>query len=386
MSGRWAVVHPGFGPRGGGELVGAWVLQALAAEREVMLVTEQRVDWREIDAAFGTTLQTQANLSAQRLPAAWRVSLRAAPGRGHRLRRAVLERFARQLAVQENAMRWISTCDEMRLPHPGFQYVHFPRLPDSGERTKWHRLPGAARVHELVSRALEAGAATSERDHVTWVNSQFTAAAWHRIYGTSCEVIYPPVPPLLRETDLRPWAEREQRVVCVGRIIWWKGLERVLRIVAAARERGASLRLVFAGRWDCGARERREIEQRMREAGAELQVGLAREELGALLATSRYGLHGMNEEPFGIAVAEMQDAGLVVLAPTEGGPAEILGDDRQLYCSDDEASEKLLRICRDDTQQQELHQRALSRRGLFSRERFVGAIRASLMSGRVSRD
>ncbi len=379
MSVRWGVVHPGFGPRGGGELVGAWVMQALASEGEVTLVTEKRVDWRAIDAAFGTELASHwPKLAVKLLPLRDRALLRILPGRGHRIRRALLERFARAIAVQDGIERWISTCDEMRLPYPGAQYVHWPRSPQRTERILWQRIPGAVRVHDALARWLGTGAPFGERDNVSWVNSRFTAEAWKRIYASSCTVLYPPVPELVRGDALRPWAERRDRVVCVGRLFWGKGLERVLRIVNAVRQNGVALELVLAGRWDCGARERRAIERQARAAGAELQVGVTRTELGTLLATSRYGLHGMECEPFGIAVAEMQDAGMIVLAPDTGGPPEILGDGRQLYHDEVDAVEKLGQLVRDETLQRELHARALSRRGLFAPERFVAQLRRSL--------
>ena len=61
-----------------------------------------------------------------------------------------------------------------------------------------------------------------------------------------------------------------------------------------------------------------------------LHENLARADLAALLARQRYGIHAMEGEHFGIAVAEMVRAGCIVFVPRTGGPIEIVGADERL--------------------------------------------------------
>jgi len=222
------------------------------------------------------------------------------------------------------------------------------------------------------------GLVGAEGGNATWVNSRFTAAAWARVHGTPAEVLYPPVPPTGAG---RPWAERTDRVVCLGRILFGKGIEGVVAIVATLRERGVPLTLVVAGSWDCFAAERRRLEGFLRQHDwIEVRACLSRPALLELLGGSRYGLHGMENEPFGIAVAEMQESGMIVLAPAAGGPAEIIGDERLLYRDESDAVEKLLRVRSDPVLQETLRAAARARVGQFSPERFMSAVRAGVAS------
>ena len=51
----------------------------------------------------------------------------------------------------------------------------------------------------------------------------------------------------------------------------------------------------------------------------------SRDEVRALMATHRYGIHGMREEHFGMAPAELARAGCIVWVPRGGGQMEIVG-------------------------------------------------------------
>jgi glycosyltransferase involved in cell wall biosynthesis len=90
------------------------------------------------------------------------------------------------------------------------------------------------------------------------------------------------------------------------------------------------------------------------------------------MAESRYGIHGMHEEHFGIVVAEMQRAGCIVFASDSGGPREILdGDPRLLAKTDTDMVEKIVRVLNDAALQRDLHEEALTRGARYSTERFT---------------
>ena len=70
---------------------------------------------------------------------------------------------------------------------------------------------------------------------------------------------------------------------------------------------------------------------------------LTRDEVRALMASHRYGIHGMREEHFGMAPAELVRAGAIVWVPRGGGQMEIVGHEPALmYDTDDDAVEKIV--------------------------------------------
>lgn len=107
-----------------------------------------------------------------------------------------------------------------------------------------------------------------------------------------------------------------------------------------------------------------------------LNENLSREELMALVSKHRYGIHGMPDEHFGVAVAEMVKAGCIVFVPHRGGQVEIAGkDERLVYGGEDEAVSKIVRIMNNPEEQTSLRSYLGSRKELFSAERFMNQIR-----------
>lgn len=105
----------------------------------------------------------------------------------------------------------------------------------------------------------------------------------------------------------------------------------------------------------------------------QFRQNLSRDELRALMASHRYGLHGMREEHFGMAPAEMARAGLVVWVSNGGGQTEIVGDEPALrFDSEDEAVRKISAVLINPAEQERLRRR---RAELFSTDRFVREVR-----------
>jgi glycosyltransferase involved in cell wall biosynthesis len=119
------------------------------------------------------------------------------------------------------------------------------------------------------------------------------------------------------------------------------------------------------------------IRQRVQENSSWifLNENLSREELARLVAQHRYGIHGMAEEHFGMAVAEMVRAGCVVFVPRGGGQKEIVaGEERLLYQTPAEAVTKIARTLSDAGEQASLRDYLATRKDLFSPELFVRRI------------
>jgi glycosyltransferase involved in cell wall biosynthesis len=90
------------------------------------------------------------------------------------------------------------------------------------------------------------------------------------------------------------------------------------------------------------------------------------------MARTCYGIHGMREEHFGMAPAEMVRAGMVVWVPNGGGQVEIVGNDPQLvFGSDEQAIDQIVRVLGNSDEQRRLRDALRERGKRFSTERFV---------------
>jgi glycosyltransferase involved in cell wall biosynthesis len=90
------------------------------------------------------------------------------------------------------------------------------------------------------------------------------------------------------------------------------------------------------------------------------------------VANCRFGIHGMLDEHFGIAPAELLRAGCIVFVPDSGGQVEIVGDHPELrYDSDDDAVEKICQVLADQETESRLRMALSERSELFSETQFM---------------
>ena len=94
------------------------------------------------------------------------------------------------------------------------------------------------------------------------------------------------------------------------------------------------------------------------------------------MGSHRYGIHGMREEHFGMAPAELARAGVIVWVPAGGGQMEIVGRDPALmFESDDDAVEKMLRTMADAAEQRRLRDLLAMTSEQFSTAHFMEQVR-----------
>jgi glycosyltransferase involved in cell wall biosynthesis len=142
-------------------------------------------------------------------------------------------------------------------------------------------------------------------------------------------------------SPLEPAADGESAVFgMLGRIAPWKGQDLFLRAFAAAFPSGAE-RAVIVGSAMFGEEDfELELRELARELGVAERVEFRgfREDIWRELASLDVLVHAsVIPEPFGQVVLEGMAAGLPVLAPDEGGPAEVVEDGRtgMLFASRD---------------------------------------------------
>jgi glycosyltransferase involved in cell wall biosynthesis len=206
-------------------------------------------------------------------------------------------------------------------------------------------------------------------------NSKWTAAALRRTYGLKARVISPPIirPPRVP----RPLKDRYAGFVCIGRLTADKRTHEAMEVVDELRSRGHDVHLhlvgtgsgTYARRIEMGVADRTYVQ---------LHQGISRTELADLLDEHRFGLHMMRNEHFGMAVAEMAAAGMLVLAHRSAGPVEILGARSPLLFEDaGEAVEIAVRLLRSPGVRDELMAQ-VAERGIadaYDPQSFMRAIR-----------
>jgi len=331
---RVAVLHNTLDFQGGADVVCLSACAALQAEHTVALYTVSETDPGGLAARFGIDLNTTAldvRMPTGADPLA-RLLSAVAPAVGPQLAlRSVLLR--RTVGGELGAFDLVvSTANEVSLPTPSVQYVHYPqfrthRLPDGdggGLNRVWSRL-AAPRPDDL-------GDGTA-----LLANSAWTAGVTETVYGVRPSVLHPPVDPI---EGRRAWDERRDGIVVVGRLAPDKRIRDAIRIVDGVRARGHDLSLHVVG---AAPRAYRRYVRRVESMADErpyvtVERDAPRARLEELLCTHKYGLNCKPEEHFGMSVAEYVASGMVAFAPDSGGQREVLdGRENRLFGSVEEA-------------------------------------------------
>lgn len=317
---RVAVVHNTLDFRGGADAVTLSTCDALDVHHDVDLFTVAETDPRELASQFGLDVCVRVRDPPGASEIA-RLLGTAAPRLGPQLaaRSALVARFFRRHADDYDLA--VSTTNELALPIPSVQYVHFPQF-------HLERLPGRfdvepGRLNRLWSRLAAPTPDRVPKDATLVANSAWTADAVDEIYGRSPTVVYPPVDPIREPV---PWRDRELGAVVAGRIAPDRRVLRAIEVIDRVRDRGHDLHLHVVGP---APRAYRPYVDRVRRAVASrphvrLETDVPRERYEALLRTHRYGLNVHPRESFGIGVAEFVAAGMVAFAPDAGGQREVL--------------------------------------------------------------
>ena len=195
-----------------------------------------------------------------------------------------------------------------------------------------------------------------------------------------------PLHALARSRDPSRPRSRPPAVLHVGRLIPRKGVDRLLRAFAHARERVA-LRLILVG---SGPQE-----PRLRELAADLGLGTDVEfrgfvdqpELAAVYAEADVFAFPTLDDPFGIVVLEAAAAGLpVVASPFGGATLDLIEDGRNGFVIDPNDivgwARALIRLGEDPSLRQRLgsraHQVTLTRTPVHAADGYVEAVHSAL--------
>ena len=374
---RVLLVQPSMQPPGGGNGVAAWTLQALAAAHRVTVLSWRPVDVAPINRFFGTSLRP-SDFDSIVVPRAWKIVPDHVPIPAALLRSALLMRYTRRVSDPFDVL--VGVHNEIDYGRRGIQYVHYPTYlrPRPEVDYRWyHRSPRLLNSYYAFADWLADFSFDRLRQNVTLANSNWTAAQVKTLLGIDARTVYPPV---VSPQSVMRWNERTPAFIALGRISPEKEYERSMHILARVRRHVPALTLTIAGTWDRHARRYLDSLQRLAASlGSWITFveNLSRDDVRGLLAKTRYGIHAMREEHFGMAAAEMVRAGMIVWVPRGGGQVEIVGEEpRLLYSSDEEAAENIAQVLSSDAEQDRLRQYLSTRAELFGTDRFMNEIRA----------
>ncbi|MEO8677765.1 MAG: glycosyltransferase family 4 protein [Vicinamibacterales bacterium] len=373
---RILLVQRSLEPPGGGNAVAAWLVHALAGPHEVATLTASPWTPAATNAFYGTAIPDAVARHVIPAPLSWLSSL--PEHRLSRLRMCSVLRYARPLA---NHYDMLMTADNYgAFTRPGVQYLHFP----TALRPTPRRLAPIVNLYFALCDRLMGLPWDDARKNVTVANSQWTADGLLRSEGVpAARVLYPPV---IDPGAGLPWDARSNTFLCVGRFHGSKRVEVAMSIVRRLRAHAIpDARLLIVGSPVDPAYTRRLHRFAARDRDwIEFRENLTREQLNRLMGQSRYGLQAMEGEHFGMATAEMLRAGCLVFPHGSGGSPEVVGDQRLLWQSEDEAVTRVSEVALDANLRNDVRRRALTHARGFSTERFVAQARAIADAAYVS--
>jgi glycosyltransferase involved in cell wall biosynthesis len=374
---RVLLVQPSLQPPGGGNGLAAWMLQALVRQHRVTVLSWWPVNVEPINRFFGTNLHA-SDFDRQLAPLTWRKLVDALPVPAALLRMALLMRHARSVCAPFDVV--IGSCNEIDCGRRCIQYIHYPtytRPRPEVDLRFYHRWKWLLDRYYAMADTLAAFSRDRMRANLTLANSNWTAAQVNSLFGIAARTVYPPVVGVKPTVE---WARRRTAFLAIGRMSPEKDYERILRILARVRQDVPDLTLTIVGTRD---RHTGGYYERVRHLAASMGTWVAfennapREAVRTLMAETRYGIHGMRDEHFGMAPAEMTRAGMIVWVPNGGGQVEIVGGDPALvYDTDEQAADAILRVVRDSAEQDRLRAILAVRSALFSEDRFMREIQA----------
>jgi glycosyltransferase involved in cell wall biosynthesis len=364
-------------PPGGGNGVAAWMLQALVAEHDVTVLSWWPVDIEPINRFFGTSLRAR-QFATLVVPRRYRSTIDLVPTPAALLRSSLLMRYTRSVVDGFDVV--IGAHNETDYGRRGIQYVHYPTYlrPRPDVDLRWYHSAPLLDAYYALADRIAGFSLARMTSNVTLANSLWTAAKIRSLLGIDAATLYPPV---ASPSTLPDWSTRSRSFITMGRFSPEKEYERVIRILARVRRHIPDLTLTIVGTVD---RASRTYYQSLKTLAARVEGDrwiafrhdLSRDDVRALIAAKRYGIHGMREEHFGMAPAEMVAGGMIVWVPNGGGQVEIVGDAPLLrYDSEEQAADHIVRVINDHAEERRLLAHLSQQSELFGTERFMTAIR-----------
>ena len=307
---RVLLVQPSLQPPGGSNGVAAWMLQALAPGHRVTVLSWEPVETGRINRFFGTHLRP-SDFDTIRVPRTWTAVPDHLPVPAALIKSALLMRYTRRVSDAFDVI--VGGHNETDYGRRGIQVHPLPHVSAAaaGRRSALvSPVAGAARSATTGLRTRIADFSLERLEtNLTLVNSNWTGDRVRGFLGVDPITVYPPV---VDPAPGGPWDEQAPRVSRGGTRGPGEGI----------RARHADPGPRACARSGSDADDRRHLGSAYaavlcRAADSwrpplgpwiDFRHDLSRDDLRALMASHRYGIHGMREEHFGMAPAEMMRA------------------------------------------------------------------------------
>jgi len=371
-----ALFHPRLG-FGGSEAAVLWTLQALRGEYDLTLISAGHVDLPRLNQYYGTDL-SEEDFSHRRIPMPpWLER----SGKFAALQGRFGQRYVQQVASECDVL--IGLYGPIDCGRPciqrvvDFSFVEEWRLqlhPTFRRWKAWFYGPTLIRRAYLkLCDRISPMRPDAWKCNITISNSAWTAHRFQEKYGIGSEVLYSPVaidvPPV-------PYTSREEGFIYLGRIAPEKCTHSAIEILRQVRERGHNVHLHILGGFDRSdyANRVRRLAEQFRE-WVFLEGWTFRDKKTQLLAGHRFGINTCANEAFGIAVAEMVQAGCIVFVPNGGGQAEIANHPFLTYQNEADGVEKIRSVLTQETEQAKLLEHLRQGSSRFSAQTFMEGTR-----------
>ncbi len=361
---------------GGSESPVLWTLQALKDQYDVTLITTGAVDLAGLNKYYGTSLRAEdfSVLSAP-LPLGLGNTAKFVGLKG-----SFFQRYVRRVAGNFDVV--ISCYGPMDFGRRGIQMIadfafveewRFSLHPGVRSwKQWWYGASPLRRLYIQLCGLINGARPGGWKRNLNLANSDWSAKLLSEKFGVESLTLYPPV-----ESDfpLVPFADRDNGFVCLGRISAEKRVDAIIDILSRVRARGHDVHLHILGGVDdspYGMRIKSLAEQN--REWVFLEGWAVGDEKKRLLASHRYGIHGRENEPFGIAVGEMVNAGCIVFVPKGGGQVEIVDHPALVFRDDADAVDKIDTILRTGTGWDALRGHLMQHANRYSAANFMAQI------------
>jgi len=378
MSYKIAVIHPLLKPGGGSEARALWTAEALKREYKVSLISMGKIDLEALNAYYGTDLK-YGEISIIEIPIPKLLRKRFDALRYYRL-----FRYCRKNSDTFDLM--ISTYNVMDFGKKGIQFIadfsfddDLRRKYDSESKKSlkiFYKRTWLRKLYIYFGKWLSGESKKDWLENITIANSKWSAGELRKKYGIEANVIYPPVDENFPEMK---WEKRKKGFVAIGRLVPEKKFDKAIDILKKIREKGHDIHLhIIGGYSDVSYNKKLKKMVRENSSWCFLEGPKYGEEKKKKISGHKYGISGRKNEPFGIAVAEMVKAGLIVWVPDGGGQVEIVDHDDLIYKTEQEAVVKIENVMESTDKQKMLLRHLKKQAGKFSSMTFMSEIKSTV--------
>lgn len=372
------ILHPHLIEGGGSEARALYMAEALKDNYDITIITTYTSGLKRLNHCFGTNL-TSKDVKIIKHP----LSYLFKRFKGFdAIRGSIFSRFC--LNFIESFDLIISTYNTMNFNKLGIQFIADFSFSDRlrrkfdptkrGLRNLIYDNNFLRRLYLLIGRVISGVSSDGFRKNLTIANSKWSARIMKEEFGIDCRVIYPPAIGKFPEI---PWNEKEDGFVYIGRLGPEKRIEHIMEIIEAVRGKGWNLHLHIIGSL-YNTKYVRKLKKLSKSKGKWVKLEGAKygEEKKDFITRHKFGISGRQNEPFGIAVAEMVKAGCIVWVPKGGGQTEIVNQPLFIYNNVEDAVNKIEKVFKDETLQVELREHLAKQAERFSTERFKVEIKS----------